>query len=209
MSNAGQLQNRLVNLNMGYQRHLGQKQAVENQAKEYEDELEATRETLLDFSKVLSIFHVMTDAVHAQFLEVIEGVITSGLEAVFNEPIEFRIVPTIRGKNVNFDFVISGDGGSNTDLMSARGGGVVSVIGVLLRVLVVRLLRDRVRQVVILDEPLAMLSEEYVEPMGLLLSTLAADLGMQIILVSHQPGFANNADVVYTAQRTKAGTKFV
>lgn len=61
----------------------------------------------------------------------------------------------------------------------------------------VRLMADRVRQIMILDEPLGMLSAEYQPAAGELLRKLAHELGIQIIVVSHNPEMLESADRAY------------
>ena len=60
-------------------------------------------------------------------------------------------------------------------------------------------------QVLLLDEPLAMLSAGRIEQAGALLRRLADELDIQIIMVSHQREFLEVADVAWELEATAQG----
>ncbi len=155
--------------------------------------------------KTSAVLHELSTAVQERFLNAIEKLISEGLTAVFEVPIAFRIKSTTRSNQVNLDFELENEDGTTTDLMDARGGGLVSLCGVLLRVVMVRLMADRVRQIMILDEPLGMLSAEYQPAAGELLRKLAHELDIQIIVVSHNPEMLESADKAYELVGSPSG----
>lgn len=160
-------------------------------------EVETLGEEVELMEKVSAVLHELSTSVQERFLRSIEALISEGLSAVFEVPIAFKIISTTRNRQVNLDFQLVNEDGTTTDLMDARGGGLVSLCGVLLRVVMVRLMADRVRQILVLDEPLGMLSAEYQPAAGELLRKLAHELGIQIILVSHNPELLESADKAY------------
>lgn len=173
------------------------------------DDLMAEVETLGEevelMGKTSAVLHELSTSVQERFLNAIEKLISEGLTAVFEVPITFRIKSTTRNRQVNLDFELENEDGTTTDLMDARGGGLVSLCGVLLRVVMVRLMADRVRQIMILDEPLGMLSAEYQPAAGELLRKLAHELGIQIIVVSHNPEMLESADKAYELVASPSG----
>ena len=56
-----------------------------------------------------------------------------------------------------------------------------------------------------MDESLAQVSDEYIEPLGKLIQSLCKDLGMTVLLVTHQHEFQETADVVYRADCVENG----
>jgi DNA repair exonuclease SbcCD ATPase subunit len=155
------------------------------------------------YGKVLSLYHKLVEVIQENFIHSIEELVTSGIQAVFGEAIKFIIEPSIKGKSVYLDFFIEEHDGQRTGLLDNRGGGLTAVVGVVLRIIMVRLLRGRVRQFVALDESLAMLSADYTEQAGALLKRLSDQLGIQILMVTHQREFLDHADAAYELKREK------
>ena len=187
---------------------LGEARALNRTKKAYEEDIESLSRDVRAYEQASVLFRDMSKEVQSRFLERIQEVVTVGLQAVFNEPIKFIIDPVIRRGSLELDFHLESMAGEQSDLMDSHGGGLVTLCGVVMRLITVRLLRDALRQVVVLDEPLAMLSERYLEPAAEFISTLSRDLGIQVIMVSHQNEFAEAADKVFRLSR-KNGTVVV
>lgn len=192
-----------------FQRKLGEAQAINSHKKELEAELSKLEGEVATLGKVIGILHTLSTSVQERFLTSIEDLVSDGLSAVFSEPIRFKITPTVRNKQVNLDFSIHNEDGTETDLLDARGGGLVCLAGVLLRIIMARLMSNRVRQILIMDEPLGMLSSNYQPAASELLRKLADELDMQLIIVSHNQEIIEHADKVYELQRTADGVKAV
>ena len=119
-----------------------------------------------------------------------------------HEEIKFRIDSQVKAGQVTMDFRLEDAEGNSTALIDARGGGLVSLCGLILRILIVRLLNSRVAQVLILDETLAMLSEEYRPAAAELLQKMSTDLGIQLLLVTHHSEFMDYADTVFRLSKS-------
>ena len=74
----------------------------------------------------------------------------------------------------------------------------MTVQSVLLRIIV--LLRRDMRPLLLLDESLPAFDAHYVTNMGRFLSLLCKRVGMDILLVSHNPALVEAADKAYTIQ---------
>lgn len=163
--------------------------------------LAATRETADRVSGVLSSIGSERDAAaRAQ----VEALVTSGLQAIFEESLSFHLVESTSRQTPQIDFLIKThlpDGSSfDTDVLSARGGGLAAVVGLLLRVVLILLTRSTAKKapdVLVLDETLAHLSREYLDAAGQFLRTLVNQTGLQILMVTHQPELVEFADKVY------------
>lgn len=136
----------------------------------------------------------------------VEGLVTAGLRAIFEEDLSFHLVESVSRRTPQIDFVVRThlpDGVSyDTDVLSARGGGLAAVCGLLLRVVVILLLQqarpEESPPVLCLDETLAMLSRDRLEAAGEFLRLLVDRTGLQIIMVSHQEELTEAADTVYS-----------
>jgi DNA repair ATPase RecN len=135
---------------------------------------------------------------------MVESLVSAGLAAVFEERLTFHLVESMSRGIPQVDFVVKThlpDGSEfETDVMSARGGGLAAVVGLLLRVVLILLTRGAGRnapEILVLDETLAHLSSEYLEAAGQFLRTLVDTTGIQIVMVTHQETLTAFADVRY------------
>lgn len=145
----------------------------------------------------------MTSTVYSQR---IESLVTGGLQAVFTDlDFVFSIDIVKRRHNSAIQFSLQ-NAGINYPLMRGTGGGVLAVIGVLLRIITIILLD--MKRVLFLDETLVHVSEKYVDNVSALLKKLCSDLGFHIVLVTHQKEFVSHADHHYTARIMGKGITF-
>lgn len=142
-------------------------------------------------SRLLAQF---ADSRQAHVITVMQNIASLGLSQVFDEPIELTIEQVVRARRVEMDVKIK-TGTLETPIMEARGGGLASVAGFLLRISVL-LLTPEARKLMVLDETFAMLSEDYVPRLADFLKELCEKTGLQIILVTHQDQFIDAADGV-------------
>jgi len=176
---------------------MGERIAYSNAKKDLEIVLKVYESDIIDYRQILAIFQSLSVSVQETFIRSIESLVSEGLAAVFEEPIQLRIESVIRGGQANLDFSLINEDGTETSLIDARGGGLISLCGILFRIVMLRLLSGRIRQLLILDEPLSHLSDEYIAPAGELLKKLSDDLSIQILMISHQTEFAEYADKAY------------
>lgn len=134
----------------------------------------------------------------------VEALVSAGLAAIFEENLSFHLIETTSRQTPQIDFVVRThlpDGSSfDTDVLSARGGGLAAVVGLLLRVVLILLTRasgKKAPDVLVLDETLAHLSAEYLEAAGQFLRTLVDSTGLQLVMVTHSDQLADFADVTY------------
>jgi DNA repair exonuclease SbcCD ATPase subunit len=140
----------------------------------------------------------------------IEELVTRGLRMIFDDTLSFHIVQAVKGKTAVVEFVVRTTLGNDvieTPVMDARGGGLAAVIGFLLRFVVMLMGRDpRDSTIMVLDEIFAHVSAEYLEPTVQFLREVVDRTGVQIIMVTHQPEFAQYADRVYNFSTTNGKT---
>lgn len=132
----------------------------------------------------------------------VEGLVGRGLSVIFGEGYGFEVeVGQMRGQAAMKFWVTTPSG--KRDPLESHGGGVVNVVAFVLRV-VVTALTPGLSRVLVLDEPFAQLSQEYLEPMGGFLRELVEATGIQLIVVSHEPEIAAIADKAF--RFTKVGS---
>lgn len=130
----------------------------------------------------------------------VEGLVTQALQAVFGEGVSFAMVQGVKGNQPVVEFVVRSDFGDGqlveTDVLSARGGGMAGVIGFVLRV-VILLLTPGSRRFLALDETFGMVSAEYELAVAEFLREVADKAGVQILLVTHSSAYDDLADKRY------------
>jgi len=207
MTDLEELKSDFTRIQRDFDSKVGQLKEVQLQLESVDSELNALSDEIESYGKVLGIFNSLSSSIQVEFFTVVEKLISEGLTSVFQESINFKIESSIKSQQVSLEFYLEDSDGNKTPLIDSRGGGLVSLCGLLLRILMVRLMRNKVAQVLILDEPLAHLSVEYRSSAGELISTLSKRLGIQILMVSHLPELNEYADRLYELVKTSSGVQ--
>lgn len=113
-------------------------------------------------------------------------VVSRCLSAVFETPYEFEILFEQKRGKTEAELLFKRNG-RTVDPTGAAGGGVVDVAALALRLACMRLARPTVRPVLFLDEPFRFVDADNTLRVRLLLETLAEEMGVQFILVTHEP----------------------
>jgi len=133
-----------------------------------------------------------------------ERVVTLALKEIFDSEYIFKIEVT-SDKRVSTKFkLIKGE--LELDLMTAVGGGIINVVAFVLKVLILASVRPKRQQIMFLDETFNNVSVEYRPKVAKLLKSFSEQLGIQFVLVTHQPEFLETADKVYELSKTSEGT---
>jgi len=157
-------------------------------------------------TKVEQTLLFISTKVLGQSTKNIDKLVTVGLRLVFDDlNLEFRThAEKYRGKTaIKFELL---DNGRSAPLMDAYGGGVLVIVGLLLRTFTTMSLG--MRRILFLDETFAHLSESYIDNASRLLRKLCDELDFTIVMVSHQPEFASHADISYEAVSRGGSTIF-
>lgn len=171
------------------------------QAKKLASESHSLMEACEEAAKLLAGY---ADERQEKVLNTIQEIASLGLSQVFDEPIELILKQVVKARRVEMVVNIK-TGELETSIMEARGGGLAAVAGFLLRVCVL-LFTPEARRLMFLDEVFAHLSEDYIERMAEFLRELCDKKDLQIILVTHQPEFAEAAEKVYRIEKTGLNT---
>ena len=170
-----------------------------------EDLLELSQDIELLTKTEQALLHISTKVL-GQSTKNIDKLVSVGLKMVFEDQrLEFRTsTEKYRGKTaIKFELL---EDGRVAPLMNAYGGGVLVIVGVLLRTFTTMSLG--MRRVLFLDETLAHLSAQYIDNASKLLKKLCDELDFTIVMVTHQPEFAAHADFQYKAVQVGGATDF-
>lgn len=167
--------------------------AKSNVARE-EKELERVAKTLERTQDAQEVLQHLAQAVQQLAHQRIAEVVSSCLSTVFDDPYEFQVkFERKRGRTeAQLVFVRRG---MEVDPLTASGGGTVDVAAFALRVACLMLHRPRLSRVIILDEPFRFVSIQYQENIRAMLEQLSKDLGLQIVMVTHNENLATGTIV--------------
>ncbi len=160
---------------------------------------------------VAELFRQMIDAEVNAGVQAVETLLTEGLSAVFSDQqISVRSEVGVNRGKVSVELVTTqkqADGTvSEGSTIDAFGGAVTTVQSVLLRLIVV--MRRGLRPVLLLDEALPAFDANYVDAMGKFLRLLCERMGVDILLVTHNPALVEASHRAYRIKRTPKGAKF-
>jgi len=188
----------------------GEVRAVLTRGKELSAEVASLGQSVEELDRVTILLNSLGEERQLAAQSSIEELVTRGLRMIFDDTLSFHITQSVRGKTPVVEFVVRTTLGNDvieTPVMDARGGGLAAVIGFLLRLVVGLMGRDpHDASLLVLDESFAHVSAEYLEPLGQFLREVVDRTGVQIILVTHQPEFAEYADRVYNFSTTDGKT---
>jgi ABC-type thiamine transport system ATPase subunit len=167
------------------------------------------RVDLLDL--VANLLRTLIDQEITEGVKAIETLQSEGVQAVFDDQnINVRAeIDVSRGK-VNVSLVTSQTKEDGTVIegvsLEGFGGAVSTVQSVLLRLALI--VRRGLRPVLFLDESLPAFDERYVLNMAAFLKTLCRKMGVDILLVTHNPALVDAADRAYRIKRDRGFSTF-
>ena len=174
----------LLPLRREVNRRLGKFQAAKDACRTESTALEAHERDLVFIREGLAAAQTVAASVQAIAHQRIADIVTRSLAAVFEQPYTFKVVFAEKRGRTEASLIFMRDG-EEMDPMNASGGGVVSIASFALRLSCMLLSEPPVRRFLICDEPFAHLSVEYRPRLRQLLDTLAQELGVQILLITH------------------------
>lgn len=169
---------------------------AELSAKRLEVERLADKQEVL--TKVLELYRILMDKMVLGQVQAIESVVSEGLKSIFHDQdLSFKLELSHKYNKVSADPFIS-EGNIKGHPLDSFGGGPASIVSFILRVLV--MLRLKRYRMLLLDETLNAVSDEYIEATSLFLRKLADSSGLPILLVTHKPAFLEHATVGYQGE---------
>jgi len=147
-------------------------------------ELMALTDDATDAEEAQKVLQLVAQTVQQSAHKRIAGVVSRCLEAVFDEPYDFRIIFEQKRGRTEARLVFVREE-MEVDPLTASGGGVVDVAAFALRLSCLMLTRPSLRKILLLDEPFRFVSSGYRERVRNMLENLSKDLGVQIIMVTH------------------------
>lgn len=179
---------------------VGRRSELELEGQREADKISKLRKQAKRIDKAAHIIDLVARATQLQVEELISSLVTESLSVVFPEPMEFRVrYETKRGRPFCSLAIVKH--GEELDPMSMMGGSVVDVISFTLRVVLLLLRGDRTRRLLVFDEPFRFVSADLRPQVSHMVHRLAHELGIQMIIITHEPTLASIADAVFSVTK--------
>lgn len=133
----------------------------------------------------------------------IESIVTKCLQYVFNTDIKFVIeIEELRNKaNAEFYVITEADDTIiKTKPEQSRGGGIVDIVSLALRIAFLQIHKPPIDGPLLLDEPAKHVSNEYIYNVGDFLQQTSEMFNRQIIMVTHDQHLAALGSKVYRVE---------
>lgn len=198
--NINELENQLNIAKDFLSKEKGKKEKLLEQLEENKIKVEKISLDIDLLEKVTILFQKTSEFAREQAKNQIETIVTKCLQYVFESNIQFKIeIEELRNKaNAEF-YVINeiGDTIIKTKPELSRGGGVVDIVSLALRIAFLQIHKPRIEGPLILDEPAKHVSEDYIYSVGEFLKHTSEMFNRQIIMVTHNQHLSSLSESAY------------
>lgn len=190
----------LARLRQEYDRGVGARQVLAERLDAVEARRDELQRQLVQWDLERILLGKVSDMARSRVKAHVEATVTAALQAVLGRPIRFEVRLRDLGGQPAVDWlVLSQDGGDEivTDPEDGRGGGVLDIVSLALRMAVLELTRPRIDGPLIIDEGGKHVSRQYLPALAEFLKEYAARTGRQVLFVTHAPELTAAADKAY------------
>jgi len=197
----------MSDLNTRFLKIKSHKEYLEKTAKDSKEQVILNESNLSKFSDALDFLYKFSEFTRNEVKTKLETLANLALSSVFTDKkMEFRVIPNRNKKGLFYDLYISTDG-MITPLEDCKGGGVLDIISLCLRISYLRIFKGTLRQVLILDEPFKNL-DDLRRPTAIeWLATTAKEMGIQLIIVTHLVDLIDCADKAIRVEQVNGISK--
>ena len=168
----------------------------------HEAELALATKDLADKEASREIIKIVGRDTLAQLQSHISDVTSVAMDSVFPDAYKLQVDFIERHNKTECDLYFT-RGDYRISPLEASGGGAVDVASFALRIASWCLRTPRARRVLILDEPMRFVSEEYKETVSKMIKEVSSKLGIQFIIITHEPRLAAWADRTFEVSNKK------
>ena len=186
-----------------YFKQKGKKEQLEEQYKKLEEKLIKAQGNIDTLEQVRILLQRTSDYAREQARQRIESIVTNCLQFIFDSNIEFKIeMSEVRGRPEAEFFVISHFKGESikTKPQEARGGGVVDIISLAIRIAMLQCSSLEINGPVILDEPAKHVSDDYIMQVAEFLKQVSIAFKRQVVMVTHDRHLSEIADKAFKVE---------
>ena len=192
-----------MNLRIRYEKLKTKREVLEGELRSKSVNLLTIQEKYANLVKARWILTEVVKETQIRFKAKVESLTTMAIQSVFDRPFKF-VLEFERKRNKLECRPVVMEGESEFVPKDDMGGGIIDVISFALRVVLWSLQQPRSRNTLILDEPMKYVGKgELLDRAGQMLREVSHSLGIQLILVTHEPQLADIADIAYMVEHVK------
>ena len=184
----------------------GQKSQIEKDLKTSKKNIKVNGRELRKHEQAKEIIREVGIKTQEQLQYHISDITSLALESVFPEPYKLEIEFVQRRNKTECDIYFSRNG-NLVDPLSASGGGAVDIASFALRIASWSLQRPHTRNTIILDEPMRFVSDGLRNKASAMIKEVSRKLGIQFIIITHEPTLAAYADKIFNVTNKKGISK--
>lgn len=176
------------------------KNILEEKKKSLDDSLEKIKKETDTLEKLTILFQKTSRYARNQGKIQIESLTTRSLKYIFKRDYDFQIEISEKRNTSSADFFVleeTDNGLVKTKPEISKGGGIVDIVSLALRMAFLENYRPKVEGPLILDEPAKHVSEEYIFDIGDFLLQFSQQMNRQIIMITHNNHLASLAKTSY------------
>lgn len=197
---------KLSDIRINLEKEKGKKEALENEIIALKKEMRKNKKLLEDLEQAREIIRLVGAETQQALQYHISDIASLAMESIFNEPYKL-ILSFVERRNKNECDILFQRDNEQFSPIDSSGGGAVDVASFALRIASWSMAMKRTRPVIILDEPMRFLSADRQENASEMIKEISRKLGIQFIIVTHEPTLAMAADKTFSVKIRKGVSK--
>lgn len=200
LEQVSQLEERYKKAQLQWTRLDAERALLKEQLSKKLSELDSYFETAETYDKARVLLQQSAEYAREQAKQQIETLVTNALQYIFGPLFSFQIEIEEHGNKAVAEFyVVSEYEGVKvkTRPQDSRGGGVVDIVTLALRVAMIETIQPKRTGPLLLDEPGKHVSNEYILYLYEFLKSLSTMFDRQIIMITHNHHLAESGDHAY------------
>lgn len=177
----------------------GRYESMLTNKEDYTRRIEQAKTRTEELGNAIDVLYNFNIWLNEQAKTRLESITNEALKLVFpDKSMIFHVIANQTKKGVTYELNIETDG-VTTELLDAKGGGVLDIIQTCLRITYLLRLKNRQRQFILFDEPFKNLDSERVNTAIEWLNRVSEVFGIQMLIITHIPSLIipNDNNVVY------------
>lgn len=184
----------------------GKRSQVEQDLEKVTGEIKTLKKLGIQYERAKEIVKIVALQTQKELQYHISDITSLALESIFKNPYQLEVDFVERRDKTECDlWFVRKD--SKMKPLSASGGGTVDVASFALRIASWSMSHPRSRATIMLDEPMKHVSEDLREKASMMITEISKKLGIQFIIISHDPVMATWADKTFENKIKKGISK--
>lgn len=179
----------------------GQLDIINKNLADKQKQIEVIEKDILLYRKVNRIYQLAAEYARSKSKNTMESLVTNALGIVFPGDLKFNIDIEEKGEKTEAYFTVSSTYGGEhlvkTEPQESRGGGIVDIISLALRIALLETSRPALDGPLILDEPAKHVSQDYSHNVAEFLKLVVNTFERQVIMVTHNSYLADSGDKAF------------